>query len=200
MKQNYIHFPFEQSILWSCASKPLLGIRYRKQRREEQSSLMLSAYRIWQRYHHFKHTAPVSGLRTNGPELHTATSECTICSCTPAVFYRLVPTAVARNAVCLSDRERPLKTAFFWTESACFEEGRGAAFPRWRHSDGERGHRLPTYLPQGLMQQTEQQRDVFLTWNKTWSQERNTASSFQKHSNVSKHLMVGTWEILVNWC
>lgn len=85
MKQNYIHFPFEQSILWSCASKPLLGIRYRKQRREEQSSLMLSAYGIWQRYHHFKHTAPVSGLRTNGPELHTATSECTICSCTPAV-------------------------------------------------------------------------------------------------------------------
>lgn len=70
MKQNYIHFPFEQSILWSCASKPLLGIWYRKQRREEHSSLMLWAYGIWQHYHHFKHTAPISGLNCTQPFLN----------------------------------------------------------------------------------------------------------------------------------
>lgn len=127
MKQNYIHFPFEQSILWSCASKLLLGIWYRKQSRKEHSSLMLSAYGIWQHYHHFKHTAPISGLCTNRPELHTAISECTVCSCTQGVFTGLYQLQW-QWMLCASQRGKNLQKQYFKTESV-LKEAELQSFP-----------------------------------------------------------------------
>lgn len=76
-------------------------------------------------------------------------------------FYSPVPTAVAVNAGGLSDREKPLKTAFQNTK--CLSERRQCcslsplkALKSWIWAPSS------THLVQGLMQRTKKQWDLFL--------------------------------------